>query len=239
MKIKLLWIVSVVIFVGIVIILLFALNSFAKQEVKSHISEYLSSTLNLNEYPDVEIKGRFNIFSGYCEEVDISVGSLEYGGFIFNEADIELKELKFDPFDMLLNSEKVNVAISEIMMKTVVSQDELNRFFVSRFPGLSIRLSGDEVITSGILQISNEEFNFEFTGDIEISGENIITLNPRNIIVEGYNLSGDAMNSILNNLSYDINFGQLPLDVKINRIFIYEGFMDVLWQSEDIIIEIN
>ena len=34
----------------------------------------------------------------------------------------------------------------------------------------------------------------------------------------------------LNSLSYDINFGKLLLDVKISRIFVYEGLLgETLW----------
>jgi len=145
---------------------------------------------------------------------------------------IELRELKFNLVEVLLNPGEAEVAVSKIKMETTISQDELNSFFSSRFPGLSIRLLAGEVIASGILQILGRKLNFELTGIMEISGENSITLNPRNVSVDGYELSGEALNTVLNSLSYDINFGQLPLGVKISRIFIYEGFVTVLWESE-------
>jgi hypothetical protein len=232
MRRAVLWIIFTVLFIGLVVALLFTLNSFAKQEVKVLISGYLQSTLSLKEAPDVEVRGRFNIFRGYSDEVDIFIGSLEYGGFSFQEVSIELRELKFNLFEVLLNPGEAEVAVSKIKMETTISQDELNSFFSSRFPGLSIRLSAGEVIASGILQILGRKLNFELTGIMEISGENSITLNPRNVSVDGYELSGEALNTVLNSLSYDINFGQLPLGVKISRIFIYEGFVTVLWESE-------
>ena len=67
MRKAILWIIFTVLFIGLVVALLFALNSFVKQEVKALISGYLHSTLSLKESPDVEIRGRFNIFRGYSD----------------------------------------------------------------------------------------------------------------------------------------------------------------------------
>ena len=71
MRRAVLWIIFTVLFIGLVVALLFTLNSFAKQEVKVLISGYLQSTLSLKEAPDVEVRGRFNPFRGYSDEVDI------------------------------------------------------------------------------------------------------------------------------------------------------------------------
>jgi len=234
-----LWVVFVVLFAGLVVTLIFVFNSFAKQEVKNLISGYIKSNLKLDVAPIVEINGRFNLFTGHSDEVEISMESLEYGGFKFQGVNIELKELKFSLLDLLLNPERAEVAVSKMKMETTISQEELNSIFSSRFPGLSIRLSDGKVTANGVLQLMGRELNFELNGVIEISGENSVVLKPHNVRVEGYDLSGEAMNTILNSLSYDISFGKLPLDVKISRIFINEGFVTVVWVSEDLEIKMR
>lgn len=176
--------------------------------------------------------GWWSLIRGRLSGVEIKAGQISFGGVRLDSMQVDLREIRFNPFGLLRGGTARISALGPSRIQARVTDAALNDYRRTAYPEVPaiFHIGSGQIGVTGSLNLLGRKVAVNATGWLHAIQGDRLRFVPRNFEVAGRKLPSQWLSTYGEQLALEFPLA-IPLPLPLREVNLGNGFLDLVWTN--------